>query len=86
MADNPNDKRERAKAVLQYEADAKAVLEKTARLRALRLAHEAANKEAAGAAGTVKRAAPKKKGGKSAGKAPSLSEWLATRQNEGRRN
>jgi hypothetical protein len=33
-----------AKAVAQYAADAKAVLEKTARLRALRLAKEAADR------------------------------------------
>jgi hypothetical protein len=38
--------RDRAKALIEYEREARAVREKTARLRALRLAKEAAEKEA----------------------------------------
>jgi hypothetical protein len=38
--------REGAKAMREYEAESRAVLEKTARLKALRLAKEAADREA----------------------------------------
>ena len=38
--------RDAAKAIMEYEVHARAVREKTARLRALRLAKEAAEKEA----------------------------------------
>ena len=70
----------------QYEADAEAIREKTARLKALRLAHEAANMSATGAASGGRRAASKKKPDKSVEKPKSLSEWLRTQQKEGRRN
>ena len=89
MPDGSKKKQERAgtKAVSQYEADAQAINEKTARLRALRLAHEAANQTTGAVAGTAgKRAAGKKKSGKSGAKVLPLSEWLAARQSEGRRN
>ena len=82
MADPSRDKRERA-AKATYEAEAQLLREKTARLRELRLAREAA--DAAGAAATGTPAAVKKKPGKSRHKGPSLSDWLATQQHEGRR-
>jgi hypothetical protein len=60
---------------------AKSVLDNMARLKALRLAKEAAEPP---------RPAPVKKtraksGGKSGEKAPALSDWLAGQQNGGRR-
>ena len=51
---------EAKQAVSQYEADAKAVAEKTARLRALRLAKEAAEKESAVKKKVSKKPASKK--------------------------
>ena len=82
MADPSRDKRERA-AKATYEAEAQLLREKTARLRELRLAQEAA--DAAGAAVTTTSTAIKKKAGKSRHKGPSLSDWLATQQSQGRR-
>jgi hypothetical protein len=83
MAENLKDKRERegAVAMAQYEAEARAVREKTARLRELRLAHEAANKPLPSAA---KKAPAKKKPAKKAGKGEPLSAWLDTQKKEGR--
>jgi hypothetical protein len=72
----------------QHEIDAQATREKMARLRALRLAHEATNpppppKRAA----TGKRSSPgKKSADKPSGRSVSLSDWLATQDKEGRRN
>lgn len=85
MAENLKEKRERegAVAMAQYEAEARAVREKTARLRELRLAREAADKDPSGAVADKKSSA-KKKSKKKAGKAEPLSEWLAARQKEGR--
>jgi hypothetical protein len=86
VTDDPKEKRERAsaKVISQIEADARAVREKTARLRALRLAQEAGNTSAGGTAD--KRAAVKKTPRKSGGKAVPLSEWLSAQEKEGRRN
>ena len=64
----------------QYEAEARALREKTARLRELRLAREAA----APAAPVAGKKAPAKKPGKKAGKAELLSAWLADQKKEGR--
>ena len=61
------------------DASAKAVLDNMARLKALRLAKEAA--EPARPAATVK----KPRGKKSAGKSPALGAWLSTQQSGGRR-
>jgi hypothetical protein len=84
--DGSNDKREQSgpKGIPQYEIDAEAVREKTARLRDLRLAQGAAGKT--GAATTGKRTATKKKTGKSAEKAVPLSDWLNNEQEGGHRN
>ena len=88
MADNLNEKHKRAgtKARSQHEADAEVIREKTARLRELRLAHEAANKTATGAVTAGRHTAIKKKPRKSGEKALPLSEWLTNQQKEGRRN
>ena len=88
MTDNRNQKHNRAgsKTTSQQEADAQAIREKTARLRELRLAHEAANKTATGAVTAGRRAATKKKPRESDRKAVPLSEWLTDQQKEGRRN
>jgi hypothetical protein len=52
---------EAKQAMSQYEADARAVVEKTAKLRALRLAKEAADKEAAEKNTQIKKMASSKK-------------------------
>jgi hypothetical protein len=65
---------------------AKAVLDNMARLKALRLAKEAA--EPPRPAAPVKKARGKsgaKTGGRSGEKAPALSDWLAGQQSGGRR-
>jgi hypothetical protein len=88
MADLFKEKREKAgtKAMSQLEIDAHLMREKTARLRELRLAQEAANGAARPApARSAGPAAKKKKSGKSGEKGPSLSDWLDTQQNQGRR-
>jgi hypothetical protein len=86
MADNAKENRERegAQAMAQYDAEIRAVREKTARLRELRLAHEAANKSSTGAPGSGKRTAVKKKARKKGEKSEALSEWLANQKSEGR--
>jgi hypothetical protein len=88
MADLFKEKREKAgtKAMSQLEIDAHLMREKTARLRELRLAQEAANGAARPApARSAGPAAKKKKARKSGEKGPSLSDWLDTQQNQGRR-
>jgi hypothetical protein len=88
MPDPFKEKREKspAKPMSQLEVDAQLMREKTARLRALRLAQEAAN---GGAAKKPVRgsgpASKTKKARKSGEKGPSLSDWLANEQNQGRR-
>lgn len=73
--------RDAAHARAQRDAASKAVLDNMARLKALRLAREAAE--------PPRVAAPKKAAAKAAKKskepAPALSEWLASQQNGGRR-
>jgi hypothetical protein len=78
---------EGAKATAQYEAESQAVRDKTARLRALRLAKEAADQNAAEKAPAVakKTAKPGKK--KKPAKADeSLSDWLKAEDGAGRRS
>jgi len=67
------------KAMPQHEVDARLLREKSARLRELRLAQGATQVAAEGAV------AVKKKAGKARERSRSLSDWLATQQNEGRR-
>jgi hypothetical protein len=98
MAENSKERRERAGADArsQQEADAQVVREKTARLRALRLARDAetgdktanktVNKTVKSAATAGKPAATKKKSRSSGKKGLSLSEWLAAQQKDGRHN
>jgi hypothetical protein len=75
--------REDDKVRVHYEVEAKSIAEKTARLRALRLAKEAADRAAG------KTAAPAPKRQKAAKKRPkaagSLSDWLADQDKMGRR-
>jgi hypothetical protein len=87
MPDRFNEKRGKVtKAVSQVEIDAQRIREKTARLRELRLAQEAANGGAAARAPVRSSAPAKKKQARKPGeKGPSLSEWLDTQQNQGRR-
>jgi hypothetical protein len=63
------------------DADAKAVLENMAKLKALRLAREAAQPARPSARPSKARAKPKKQDEKS----PALADWLANQQNGGRR-
>lgn len=98
MAENSKERRERAGADVrsQQEADAQSVREKTARLRALRLARdaEAGNQPAKSTAKSAiksaatagKPAAARKKSRNSGQKGASLSEWLAAQQKDGRHN
>jgi hypothetical protein len=79
--------REAAQAKALYEADAQAVRDKTARLKALRLAKEAAElaagvstKKPVAVKGKKKAADPKKTKGQP------LSEWLKGQQGAGRRS
>jgi hypothetical protein len=86
LASNSKETRDReaAQAKALYEADAQAVRDKTARLKALRLAKEAAELETGVA---KKSAAPKgkKKAANSKTKAQPLSDWLKGQQGAGRR-
>jgi hypothetical protein len=93
MPDSLKDKR--GKPVSQLEADAQALHEKTARLRELRLAHEAANPTAKPAppsrpASARKSSGSSKSGGGKSGKSTkdrgSLADWLTTQENQGRRS
>ena len=86
MANNSKETRDReaAQAKALYEADAQAVRDKTVRLKALRLAKEAAEL----ATGIAKKSvAPKgkKKPSDPKAKAQPLSEWLKGQQGAGRR-
>jgi hypothetical protein len=75
--------REDHKVRVHYEVEARTVAEKTARLRALRLAKEAADKTAAD---NMPAPSKKPKAGKKRPKAgESLSEWLADQDKMGRR-
>jgi hypothetical protein len=77
------------KARADYEAEGRAVREKMAKLKALRLAKEAADQDAADKAPKPVKAAAKKKAGKEkAGKekAPPLSDWLKSRDGDGHRS
>ena len=64
------------------DAAAKAVIDNMAKLKALRLAREAA--EPARSTSAVKKTRSKS-GKKSADKTPALADWLASQQNGGRR-
>ncbi len=88
MADRSKEKRGRAniEAVSQHEADARLVREKMARLRELRLAHEAANSAASAATSAGRIAATPRKARKPREKGPSLSDWLTAQQSQGRRS
>lgn len=68
------------KAMADYEAEAAAMRAKTERLRALRLARDAELAAAAPAAAPKKKPGAKKKAATS-----TLSEWLESESNSGRR-
>jgi hypothetical protein len=90
MPDSSKDKRGKSVSS-QLEQDALALHEKTARLRELRLAHEAANPSAKPAPQSRPASARKsaKSGTSKSGKSKdrgSLSDWLATQEDQGRRS
>ena len=72
------------KARADYEAEGRAVREKMAKLKALRLAKEAADQDAADKAPKPVKAGAKKKAGKE--KAVPLSDWLKGRDGDGHRS
>jgi hypothetical protein len=89
----PDLKDKRGKPVSQLEQDAQALHEKTARLRELRLAHEAANPSAKPAPQSRPAARKSAKSGTSksskSGKSKdrgSLADWLTTQEDQGRRS
>jgi len=84
MVDPRNEKRHRKsnKAMPQHEMDAQALREKSARLRELRLAQGPVNASVASPTVGGRPGSKKPKPGK---KVPSLSDWLATQRDEGRR-
>jgi hypothetical protein len=75
--------REDDKVRVHYEVEAKTIAEKTARLRALRLAKEAADQAAADKMPVTSRKSKAVKKRPKAGE--SLSEWLADQDKMGRR-
>jgi hypothetical protein len=81
-----NSQRPSGKTLPQHEIDAQVTREKMARLRALRLAQEAANGGVVKPVTRSKRPARKTASGKSPEKGKSLSDWLSTQEKEGRRN
>jgi hypothetical protein len=85
MPDNPNEKRDGASAKSLQDAEAQAVRDKMARLRAMRLAHEAANPPIAKQAPATRSAAPRQKGKKASARNVSLSDWLSDQEQSGRR-
>jgi hypothetical protein len=85
MPDNLNEKRTGAKELPPQEAEAQAVREKMARLRALRLAHEAANPTAVADKAPPVRSAPRQKTKKGSARTVSLSDWLSDQEQTGRR-
>jgi hypothetical protein len=70
---------------VHYEVEAKAIREKTARLRALRLAKEAADKETA-VANTPVKPGKKKSASSPKKKSASLSEWQNAQRADGQRD
>jgi hypothetical protein len=85
VADSEKREKPGTKAVSQIEIDAQALREKTARLRELRLAHEAAK----GGAGTPVRSSrplPKKGKARKPAAKGSLSDWLEGQKDQGRRS
>jgi hypothetical protein len=78
-------------AMADYEAQAAALRAKTERLRAARLAREAAEPPAAAkrspskTAGAARTSTGKSGGKKGKGSAPSLSQWLSDQEKGGRR-
>jgi hypothetical protein len=81
MGHDSNEKDSGAKAPARG-AEAEAVRDKIARLRALRLAHEAANPPAGAKAGTGRSRVAKKT---PAAKSVPLSDWLNDQEQQGRR-
>lgn len=89
MAGNSKETRDReaAQAKALYEADAQAVRDKTARLKALRLAKEAAELSAGVAKKSVAPKGKKKAAeSKAKTKGQPLSDWLKGQQGAGRRS
>lgn len=78
--DRPSPEARNSKA--ERDAAAKAVIDNMARLKAMRLAREAAQPPRLA---TAKKKSAPKSGQKSAEKTPALSDWLAGQQSGGRR-
>ena len=87
MTDHSKEERERdaAKARAQYEAEGQAIRERTARLRSLRLAKEAAESATGGKKNAIARKGKKEPVAGKAKPVP-LSEWLTAQRGAGRRS
>ncbi|WP_111418614.1 hypothetical protein [Rhodoplanes roseus] len=89
MIDRPKDRQDGNKAVPNYEREAQALREKTERLRALRLARDGAEQPAAPAkasTGGKAKAAKAPARGKPGKSSATLSDWLKSQQDQGRRS
>ena len=88
MAGNSKETRDReaAQAKALYEADAQAVREKTVRLKALRLAKEAAELSSGVTKSVVPKGKKKAPESKAKTKGQPLSDWLKGQQGAGRRS
>src|SRR5258708_19481387 len=82
MADPSEKKRNPAavKAIPQHEVDARLLREKAARLKELRLAHEATNAQPGSPPVATEHNKLKQRNGKFADESQSLSDWLTTQQ------
>jgi hypothetical protein len=88
VTDPSNDKRNRAgsQRIPQHETDVQHLREKTARLRELRLPQKVPLVAAVNASTPGGHKTSRKKAGKPREGSQSLSDWLTTRHNEGRRS
>lgn len=88
MSDRPKDRQDGNKGMPSYEREAQAMREKTERLRALRLARDGAETVApSGSGGPAKpRGGKAPARGKASKASGTLSDWLKTQQDQGRRS
>lgn len=89
MSDRPKDRQDGNKGMPSYEREAQALREKTERLRALRLARDGAEAPAvsSGSGGPAKSRGGKAPArGKASKASGTLSDWLKTQQDQGRRS
>ncbi|CAL8978061.1 hypothetical protein RHODGE_RHODGE_03404 [Rhodoplanes serenus] len=86
MSDRSKDRSDGGKSVPIYEREAQALREKTERLRALRLARDGVEPAAPAKSAPARTGKPASTRGKSGKSSATLSEWLKTQQDQGRRS